>query len=83
MSHRFEDVLDECVEQLLEGESVERCLGLYPEQEAVLEPLLRVAVVSRRASSAVGPRVEFKAQTKYKVCSLLHAVEHRAKPKMV
>jgi len=83
MAHRFEDVLDECVEQLLGGESVERCLELYPGQATQLEPLLRVAMAVSQASSAAGPRSEFKAETKYKVRPLLHAVEHKAKPNRV
>jgi hypothetical protein len=73
MSHRFEDVLDECVEQLLEGACVERCLVPYPRQEAQLEPLLRVAVAAKRASSLVRPRTEFRVQTRNRILSLLNS----------
>jgi len=71
MAERFEEVLSECIDRLLQGESVEQCLQRYPEQAAELEPLLRVGLATRRAVS-VEPRPEFKAQTRYQVSSLLH-----------
>lgn len=38
----FEDILDECMERLRRGESVEACLTSYPEHATELEPLLRM-----------------------------------------
>ena len=70
MSREFEAILDECLQRLLEGESVEQCLARYPEQAAELEPLLQVALAAREAS-AIEPRPEFKAQVRYRLQSAL------------
>ena len=80
MAERFENILDECVERLLQGESVEQCLERYPEHAVQLEPLLRVAKATRETSS-VEPRPEFKAQARYQIESLLHAKGQKAGPR--
>ena len=80
MAERFENILDECIERLLQGESVEQCLGRYPEHAVQLEPLLRVAKATRETSS-VEPRPEFKAQARYQIESLLHAKGQKAGPR--
>jgi hypothetical protein len=81
MAERFENILDECLERLRQGESVEQCLARYPEQAADLAPLLRVAVDSQKASSAVKPRPEFKERARYKIQSNLHDKERKTQPK--
>jgi hypothetical protein len=41
----FDEILDDCVEQISNGyASLEQCLELYPAEAARLEPLLRVAI---------------------------------------
>jgi len=70
---RFDDILSNCTERLLQGESVEQCLARYPEQAAELEPLLMVAAAARRTSSAVEPRPEFKARVRHEVQSQLRS----------
>jgi len=77
MREHFQDVLDECIDRALQGESVEECLRCYPQQAAELEPLLRVALATRRTSSVVEPRAEFKDRTRYEVQSRL-AVKGRS-----
>ena len=72
MAERFEDILNGCIDRLLQGDSLEDCLRGYPEQAAELEPLLRVALATQQASS-IEPRAEFKAQARYQIQSLLHA----------
>ncbi len=52
---RFDNVLNECLERLLKGETIEQCLQSYPEQAAELEPLLRTALAAKRVS-AIQPR---------------------------
>lgn len=69
MGRRFEDILDKCLERVLRGESIQDCLSDYPEHRAQLEPLLRLAVATRRTSSALEPRPEFKDRTRYEVRS--------------
>jgi hypothetical protein len=83
MGDRSEDILNECTERLLRGESVEQCLQRYPEQAPDLEPLLRVAAAARRASSAVEPRPEFKARVRHEVQSQLRSEGRKAEPKRI
>ncbi len=81
MAERFENILDECLDRLSQGESLEQCLARYPEQAVELEPLLRVAMASQKAASLVEPRPEFKARTRYEIQSQLHAKEQKTEPK--
>jgi hypothetical protein len=81
MPERFENILDECLERLRQGEGVEQCLARYPEQAAELEPLLRVAVATQKTSSAVKPRPEFKERSRYEIQSQLHDKERKTEPK--
>ena len=71
-SSEFENTLDDCLERLAKGESIEQCLESYPEQAVQLEPLLRTAQVTREAS-AILPRAEFKARARYEFHSVLQA----------
>ena len=80
IADRFENTLDECLERLLQGESVEQVLARYPKQAAELEPLLRVAANARKAS-AIDPRPEFKARVRYQVQSSLQTNKQKAQPK--
>jgi len=76
MSKGFEKILDECLERLIQGESVEECLARYPEQAAELEPLLRVALMAKEASS-VEPRPELKAAARHRFQSAVSDMGHR------
>jgi hypothetical protein len=80
MSERFEHILNECIDRVLQGESVGQCLERYPEHAVQLEPLLRVVIAVQR-TSAVEPRAEFKAQARYQMDSLLHAKGGKAGPR--
>ncbi len=66
----FENILDECLDRLARGETLEQCLHSYPEQAAQLEPLLRMAQAVSKAS-AILPRSEFKARARYEFRSAL------------
>ena len=68
----FENILEECLERLVKGETLEQCLQRYPEQAAQLEPLLQTAKAVRKAS-AILPRSEFKARARYEFRSALQA----------
>lgn len=52
MRHRIEDILDECLALMAQGQGVEECLSRYPEQAGELEPLLRTAAVVRQQALA-------------------------------
>jgi hypothetical protein len=47
MSRRFETVLDECLDRVQAGASIEACLARYPEHAETLRPLLRLAAAVR------------------------------------
>ena len=81
MADRFDDILNECTERLLRGESVEQCLQRYPEQAPEIEPLLRVAAAAGKASSAVEPSPEFRARTRHEVQSRLRSKEWKVERK--
>ncbi|MFQ5873247.1 MAG: DUF5667 domain-containing protein, partial [Dehalococcoidia bacterium] len=50
MARRFDDILDDCITRItLQGETVESCLALYPEDAAELEPELRIVEAAARA----------------------------------
>lgn len=59
MSENMDRILDECIDRLNGGASVEECLGLYPEYAEELEPLLR-AISELHAESALVPSVSAK-----------------------
>ena len=70
MAKGFDRTLDECVERMLRGESIEQCLAAHPEKAEELRPLLEVVLAARQAS-AIEPRPEFKAQVEYQLTSAL------------
>lgn len=60
----FDNILDECLERLMSGETIEACLAAYPAYAAELEPLLRMAVDAWEAA-AIKPRPEFRDRAGY------------------
>ena len=64
MAKKLEDIFNECLERMLQGESIESCLSSYPEEATELEPLLRTAMGFSWRASSIQPRPEFKAQVR-------------------
>jgi len=60
----FDEILNECIERVLKGESVEGCLAAFPEHAAELEPLLRTAADTHKAAGIL-PRPEFRQRAAY------------------
>jgi hypothetical protein len=60
----FNDVLNECIERMLKGVSVEACLKSFPEYAADLKPLLRTVADTHKAAD-IKPRPEFRQQAGY------------------
>lgn len=77
MTEKFEEILDQCLERLFQGEDIEACLKEYPGQAERLKPLLQLALATRQAAQ-VQPRPEFKAQARQQLKEILHA--HPPKP---
>ena len=79
MKNKFDDILDICLDRIMvKGDTIEQCLATYPEQAAELEPLLRAALSTAKASSRIEPRPEFQRLAKYR---LLSAIEEKSKKK--
>jgi len=57
---KIEEVFNDCFDRLLSGESLESCLGRYPEHAAELHSMLSVAFDVRRRAYPIQPRPEFK-----------------------
>ncbi len=70
----FDNILDECLERVIKGETVEVCLADYPDYAAELEPLLRTALDTREAA-AIEPRPEFRDKARYQFQAALREME--------
>ena len=78
MSQKSEDIFNECVEQILKGESIEDCFKAHPEQASELEPLLKTAFAVIRKSSAIQPAPEFKARVYSRLQAMFYARQEKA-----
>ena len=73
MTQKIEDILDNCLERMFKGESVEDCVKTYPEQALELEPLLKASFVVIQKSCAIQPSPEFKARGRSQLQGILYA----------
>jgi hypothetical protein len=74
---QFNEVLNDCLERMfVRGETLEQCLALYPGMARELEPLLRVAVMARKAAN-IEPAPDFKARARYQFQAALRKREER------
>jgi hypothetical protein len=79
-SNRFEDVLEECLELVLNrGETIESCLSRYPEHTDELRSLLEMALATKLAT-AVEPSVEFRERARAQFYRTLEEQPVREKP---
>ena len=76
--HNINDALDDCLDRLLEGETVDQCLSRYPADTEELRPLLEVAGATMRAASSVTYRAEARARG---LNSLTQALAARSAPR--
>lgn len=74
---KFNNVLNECMDRILRGDTVEDCLQAHPELARELEPLLRTALAARMASATIQPRPEFKARARSEFQVALREMEAR------
>jgi hypothetical protein len=70
------NILNDCLERLLQGETIEQCLQDYPQHAQEIEPLLQTAMAAKK-TLAIQPSAEFKARARYQLQSVLK----EAKPK--
>jgi hypothetical protein len=81
MNNNFDNILDECLERIIKGETVESCLKLYPEQAKELEPLLKTAV-SARVMSSIQPRAEFKVRARSEFQAAVREIQSKKSQKV-
>lgn len=82
MSQKMEDILNNCLERMLEGESIEDCLKDYPWQASELEPLLKTSFELIQKSAAIQPAPEFKVRVYLQLQERLHAKREAAQKKV-
>ena len=70
MINDFDRTLDECIDRIRRGESLEACLMRYPEQAKQLEPLLR-AVIQTKAVYSFTPAVDAKREARLRFFSAM------------
>ena len=78
---KIEDILDNCLERLFKGESIEDCLRDYPWQASELEPLLKTSLALLQKSAAIQPNPEFKANVGSQLQGMLRAKRDKAEKK--
>ncbi len=76
MNNNLDILLDECIDRMNEGDSLEDCLASYPEQAQELEPLLR-AVWDVRDSSSLIPKASAKSVTRRRLDAALVDADRR------
>ena len=59
---KLDEILNDCLERLSSGESIEDCAGHYPEYRGQLLPLLEVAAATVQAAASISYRPEAKAR---------------------
>ena len=63
MADEIQDILQQCLELLREGTSLEECLGRYPEEAEEVEPLLQVALAAKSEfAPAISPAVRTRVR---------------------
>ena len=68
----LDSVLEDCLERLAQGETLQACLTLYPEYAAELKPLLRAAALLEEQAD-IRPSAAFKARTRAKLYAHMQA----------
>ena len=77
-NREIESILESCLERLEKGDTIEQCLASFPAQAGELGPALRMAQMTREASS-VSPRPDFRARARYEFHSALQEVVQKRK----
>ena len=76
MINDFDRTLDECIDRIGRGESLEACLARYPEHVKQLEPLLR-ALIQTKAVYPFTPSVDAKREARQR---FFGAMEKQGQP---
>lgn len=80
-TREFDNILNECLERILvRGDTIEQCLGSYPEQATELRSLLETALTTKQAT-AITPRLEFRERARYQFQAALREAEQKRAPR--
>ena len=75
-SIELDDIFNECLERLLNGETMEQCLTRYPDYASELKPLLETALNIKKATT-IQPRPEFRANARLRFQAALNGKENK------
>jgi hypothetical protein len=81
MAKYLEEIFNECLERIRQGESIESCLSSYPEYADELEELLSTVLNVRWRASIAQPRPEFKARARAQFMGALQYARQYEQPK--
>lgn len=70
MINEFDKILDECIDRIGKGESLEQCLATHPDHAKQLEPLLQVVIQTKEAY-AFTPSMDAKREARQRFFSAL------------
>ena len=77
MASIFDSILEECIQRIQQGATLEECLASYPEYAAELEPALRAGLELLAASSSFAPTPAAKAAAKQRFDIALEVRQRR------
>jgi hypothetical protein len=80
MNRTFDEILDDCVDRLNRGDTVQDCLRGHPEHASELEPLLR-AVADTRAAYKFTPSAEARRTARQRFNARMGELETRGQAK--
>ena len=76
MNRNFDEILDECIDRINHGESLEACLAGYPEYAEQLEPLLQAMLQTQEVYS-FAPSGNAKREARQRFNAALERLEQR------
>ncbi|MFC1978837.1 DUF5667 domain-containing protein [Chloroflexota bacterium] len=75
---KIEEALNDCIERMTAGESLDSCLSRYPDLADELKPLLELSHAVTEISLSVKPRAEFKVAARYRFHDTLAQKESKS-----
>ena len=81
MGKKLDNIFNECLERVRQGESIDECLKRYPKEAIKLEPLLKIASAVHKSATSVQPRPAFKEQTRLNLRGAFLYAQRQARPK--
>jgi hypothetical protein len=78
MDKKLEKIFNECIDRLLQGETIDDCLKSHPQLADELEPLLLTAIDISWKATKIEPRPEFKSMARARIQSaFIYAQQHK------